>query len=334
MNKVLWSEKYCPQSFEQLAQPDAACVLKSYAQQRTIPNLLLYGPSGSGKTTAAYILARELYDEFPDDNLVYFNSSDFFDQGRKYLESEVRFTRFYHKGKSVIETFKEIVDEYASMPPISADFKLIFFDDADSLTRDAQTALRRMTEKYNRSSRFVFAVRHLSRIIAPIRSRCVGVHFTPVADEKLAEVLRRLAEAEDVSLLDDGLDAIIGFAHGDVRLALDILQAAASGGEVSGDVVRDVFLDERYVLLERLADSAMGGDFMGARNALSELIIDRGLRGDEVLMGVRNVLMDRGLSEVMMARALLLLGDVDMGLAGGLHEHVHLERLAAELFGL
>ena len=119
-------------------------MLSELAQSGTLPHLIFYGPENSGKTTAALALARQLYGRTWKNNFVYFNASDFFDQGKRYLVRDKRFVRFLGTDdpkkiyKSVIDIFKEIINEYAGMASLDADYKLLYIDNAESLNSDGQ----------------------------------------------------------------------------------------------------------------------------------------------------------------------------------------------------
>ncbi|TAH58871.1 MAG: AAA family ATPase, partial [Methanosarcina mazei] len=173
----LWTLKYRADTLERLlGNEHAVKTLSELVQSRTLPHLIFYGPENSGKTTAALALARQLYGDTWKNNFAYFNASDFFNQGKRYLVRDRRFVRFIGTDdpkkiyKSVIDIFKEIINEYAGMAPLDADYKLIYIDNAESLSSDAQHALRRIMEKYSATCRFILSTTRPSKLISPLRS--------------------------------------------------------------------------------------------------------------------------------------------------------------------
>ena len=158
--KDIWTLKYRP------ALPDGLLgnrrsidTLKKLSSSGALPHLIFHGPENTGKTTAALGLAASLYGDARDLNFTYLNASDFFEQGKSYLAMDKRFFRLLGTDnpqqirKSVIAVFKDILNEYAALAPIDAPFKIIYIDDADALTSDAQNALRRIMEKYSGTCR-------------------------------------------------------------------------------------------------------------------------------------------------------------------------------------
>jgi len=326
---VLWTEKYRPESLEEIVdQRSVVERLKSYTKEGTIPNLIFFGPSGTGKTSMAYAISKELYGGSSNENLTYLDASNIFGMGKSYLKSEDRFMRFYDDYKPVIEIFKEIINEYSSLAPFNSDFKIIFFNNAEYLTTDAQQALRRIIEKYNRTTRFIFATTHPSKLITPIRSRCLNLHFRRVPDESIAQMCLLVAESEGLKVTDDGINAVVYVANGDVRRAINTLQAASiSESDVDALTVFKVTKTMRLMEASELIELAIDGDNMGTRDVIDRMLIDQGLSGDEIISRVRLSVLNLGISEERIARLLSWIGDTDMNILEGLNERIHLEEM-------
>ncbi|MDY6965112.1 MAG: AAA family ATPase [Halobacteriota archaeon] len=333
--EVLWTEKYRPMRFGEIVeQSDVVRHLRSHVQEGSIPNLLFYGPGGTGKTSMAYVISRELYSDFGDENLTYLDASSIFKMGKSYLKSEVRFKRFYDDYKPVIGIFKDIINEYASLAPLNADFKLIFFNNAEFLTIDAQQALRRIIEKFNRTTRFIFATTRSSKLISPIRSRCLNLHFKRISDESMSRLIRSIAKAEGVRVTDDGINAVVYVANGDVRRAINALQASfVVNSKVDANTVFEITKSIKSGEVGELIDLSIGGDFMGAREIIDRLLIDQGLSGEEILSRVNIAVLDTGMSEEKMARLLALIGDTDLKVLEGLNDRIHLEEMFSKFRG-
>src|SRR5512136_2554789 len=205
--KEVWVEKYRPSKLDEVVgQDEIVSRLKAYVKTENLPHLLFAGPAGTGKTTCAIALARELFKENWRANFSELNASD-------------------ERG---IDTVPTKIKDYARISPIGGDFKIIFLDEADNLTADAQSALRRTMENYTRTARFILSCNYSSRIIEPIQSRCAVFRFRPLKPEAIRTYLGRIAKAEKLKITDDGLEALVYVSEGDMRRAVNSLQVAAS----------------------------------------------------------------------------------------------------------
>src|SRR5512137_1826373 len=207
----VWVEKYRPKKLSDVIGQKAIVErLSAYVKTRSMPHMLFAGPAGSGKTTCAIALARELYGDQWRDNLIELNASD--ERGIDIVRGKIKdFARSASLGR--------------------ADFKIIFLDEADSLTSDAQAALRRTMERNTQTCRFILSCNYSSKIIEPIQSRCAVFRFRPLSEPDVKSFLKRIAHGERVDITDDGSLAICGLAGGDLRKAANILQVAASLGK-------------------------------------------------------------------------------------------------------
>jgi len=183
--KELWVEKYRPKSLDEVVgQEEIVERLQAYAKTGNLPHLLFAGPAGTGKTTCAIALARDMFGENWRQNYFELNSSD-------------------ERG---IDTVRTKVKEIARLAPFGGtNFKIIFLDEADNLTADAQAALRRTMETYSKTSRFILSANYSSRLIEPIQSRTAVFRFRPLKPEAIAEYMGRIAKAEKLKITDDGM---------------------------------------------------------------------------------------------------------------------------------
>ncbi len=219
--KELWVEKYRPKSLDEVVgQEEIVERLKAYAKTGNLPHLLFAGPAGTGKTTSAIALARDMFGENWRQNYYELNSSD-------------------ERG---IETVRTKVKEIARIAPFGgSNFKIIFLDEADNLTADAQAALRRTMETYSKTSRFILSANYSSRLIEPIQSRTAVFRFRPLKPDAIAEYIGRIAKSEKLKITDDGMEALAYVAEGDMRRAVNALQVAASlGSTVDAEVLYKV----------------------------------------------------------------------------------------------
>ncbi|BAW28694.1 replication factor C subunit [Methanosarcina thermophila] len=333
----LWTLKYRARTLkEMLGNEHAVATLSELAQSGTLPHLILYGPENSGKTTASLALARQLYGNTWKNNFTYFNASDFFDQGKRYLVRDKRFVRILGTDdpkkiyKSVIDIFKEIVNEYAGMASIDADYKLIYIDNAESLSSDAQNALRRIMEKYSATCRFILSTTKPSKLIAPLRSRGLQIFFTYVPDSVLRAHLEKIGCAEKLELSEGALDAILYSAKGNVAKAVQTLQLVSlfsNGSAITEEMVYEASLKVRDESIDNLLSAALSGDFSRGRQLIDEMIIEKGLSGTEILERLCEALVDSGESDEDAARLVVKISETDACLKDAANDRIQLEKL-------
>ncbi|KKG11510.1 AAA family ATPase [Methanosarcina sp. 2.H.A.1B.4] len=333
----LWTLKYRADALEGLlGNEHAVRTLSELAQSGTLPHLIFYGPENSGKTTASLALARQLYGDTWKNNFVYFNASDFFDQGKRYLVRDKRFVRILGTDdpkkiyKSVIDIFKEIINEYAGMASIDADYKIIYIDNAESLSSDAQHALRRIMEKYSATCRFILSTTKPSKLISPLRSRGLQVFFAYVPDSLLETHLKKITLAEKLELSSGALEAILYLAKGNVARAVQTLQLAAlrvEDAEITEEIVFEATMKGRDETVDELLDAALAGDFSRGRQLIDEIIIEKGLSGTDILEGLTEALIDSGENDADIARLIVKISETDARLTGASSERIQLEKL-------
>ena len=289
---MLWIEKYRPGAFPELVGQDAVIHhLVSFASTKTSPHLILTGPHGTGKSAAVECFARALYGENWEQNTTIFQTSDIFRQGKALLEQDERYAHIYQKNLSLIANFKYIIKWYASLRPLDAEFKILVFEDAHTLTRDAQQALRRIMEQTSSTCRFIFTTTNSSAIIPAIASRCLPLFFSPVDQDLMLRHLKWIMEREASQVQpcsEDDLDLIVQASGGDLRKAVLLLQVALATGKCQK--ILEVAQSETTTIAGSAVTTLKEGDTRGAMKRLESLLIDYGLSGSEVLSEIRTVI--------------------------------------------
>jgi len=205
---TIWTEKYRPSKYEGVVgQDEIVKRVKNLSASLNIPHMLFAGPAGTGKSTLAIIVAKELYKEFWRENYLELNASDA--RGIDVIRQEVK---NFARTKSL-----------GSVP-----FKIIFLDEADALTREAQQALRRTMENYTSTCRFILSCNYSSKVIDPIQSRCVVFRFKLLEKKDVEKRIRFITEKEKLTLDNKAVDAVYEGSEGDCRRAINLLQASAS----------------------------------------------------------------------------------------------------------
>ncbi len=230
-----------------------------------------------------------------------------------------------------IDTVRTKIKEIARLAPFGGtDFKLIFLDEADNLTADAQAALRRTMETYSRTSRFILSANYSSRIIEPIQSRCAVFRFRPLKPEAIKSYLGRIAKAEKLKITEDGLEALVYVSEGDMRRAVNSLQVAASlNSTIDADALYKVASTIRPEEVKKIIERALAGEFLKAREVLDKLLIEYGVSGEDVVRQLHRVIFDLNVPDEVKVRLLDRVGETDYRLVEGSNERIQIEALLA-----
>jgi len=308
----LWVEKYRPSTLEEVVgQQDIIPRLLSYVKTRNLPHMLFAGTAGTGKTTSAIALARGIFGmENYRGNFKELNASD--DRGIGVVRGQIKdFARTAPMGDTV--------------------FKIIFLDEADALTSDAQAALRRTMEKYTHTCRFILSCNYSSKIIEPIQSRCAVFRFRPLKPEDIRSYLEHIAKTEGLEITEDAYDALLYIAGGDMRKAITSLQVGATmGKKLDSDTLYRTSATARPEDVRKLIEAAFEArDFVEARNHLDNLLIDYGLSGEDVVKQVHRSLLDLSIPDAVKVALIEKVGEIEYRLVEGSNERIQLEALLA-----
>ncbi|MDD2472458.1 MAG: replication factor C small subunit [Methanoculleus sp.] len=309
-NHTIWIEKYRPQRLDEMVgQKEIVVRLQSYVKTGNLPHLLFTGSAGIGKTTAAVALAREFFGDSWQMNFREMNASD--ERGIDVVRSQIK--------------------EFARTSPLAgATFKILFLDEADALTTDAQAALRRTMETYARTCRFILSCNYSSKIIDPIQSRCAIYRFRPLDAEAVIEEVRRIAAAEGLTVTEGALDAIVYVAAGDMRKAINALQGAAIlRSAIDEEMIYAITATARPEEVDELLDLSIAGEFDEAEKILSDLIRGRGIAPNELINQCYRTLVRRDIDRTLKVRLIDALGETDFRLSEGASSDIQMEALLA-----
>ena len=311
MAELMWTEKYRPRSLEEMVnQEHVVPRLKSMLKNTDIPHLLFAGPPGTGKTAAILAFARDLYGE------------------EKYRENCLELNASDSRGIDVIRTDVKNFARTLSLGEVP--FKILILDEADSMTSEAQHALRRTMERFSRTCRFCLICNYSSRIIQPIQSRCALFRFTPLRRNDMADRLRYIANEEELDVEERGIEAILEIAGGDMREAINTLQTATAIGEkITYDSVYNVVGSVKPTEAADMVELALDGRFIQSREKLSRLLIDGGFSGTDILKQIHSFVLGSRLEEEWKVKLTEKIGEADYRIVSGADEEIQLSALLA-----
>lgn len=309
MSMEIWTERYRPKKLSEVVnQKHIIERLKVWVKEGSVPNMLFAGSAGIGKTSVALCLAHELFGKNWQQNFQETNASD-------------------ERGINVV---RGRVKEFAKMKPLNADFKIIFLDESDALTPEAQQALRRTMEKFADSCRFILSCNYSSRIIEPIQSRTAVFRFKSLSEEDVMNYLDRIVKGEKLTADNDGLKAIFEVSGGDLRKSTNLLQASATMGKITRENVYNAAAQAKPKDIKDMLDFALGGKFTDAREKLYQLLLHQGLSGEDIIKEIHRQVFDLEISEEKKLHLIEKIGEFEFRLNQGGTEEIQLEALLAQ----
>ena len=307
----MWVEKYRPQNLSEIVnQKDVKGSLSGLMKnQSEMPHLLFSGSAGVGKTTTAICISREILGDVWKDYTLELNASD--ERGINMVRERVKkFSRFAGLGSQI-------------------PFKIIILDEADEMTSDAQTALRRIIEDTAKFCRFILIANNISKIIDPIQSRCAVFKFTRINENEIIEQLKIISEKEKIKADEKGLKEITNYAGGDMRHAINLLQAVASAGNITQANVKSSAGLTKTTDVSDVLKLAVSGKIQDARNKMIELIKVYGMSESDFLKYINQSLFEQkseNLEEMSQ-----IIAKYDYRVLSGANSEIQLSAMLAEL---
>lgn len=306
-------EKYRPQKIKDIVgNTEAVSRLQVIAEEGNMPNMILAGPPGTGKTTSVMCLAHELL-------------------GPNYAEAVLELNASDDRGIDVVRNkIKMFAQQKVTLPPGRQ--KIIILDEADSMTAAAQQALRRTMEIYSSTTRFALACNQSSKIIEPIQSRCAIIRYSKLSDKDILERLMTVASAEKVANTPEGLEAVVFTADGDMRQALNNLQATANGfGLVNQEHVFRVCDQPHPFLISNIIKQCMEAKIDDAYEGMRALA-DMGYSASDIITILFRVVRNNtAMNEFLKLEYIKQIGFCHMRIVDGVDSRLQLSGLLADL---
>lgn len=309
-NSTIWTEKFRPKTFSEVhGQDEVIKKVQNLTKSLNIPHLLFAGPAGTGKSTLALIVVKELYGLNWRENYLELNASD-------------------ERG---IDVVRQKVKDFARTKAIGdVPFKVIFLDEADALTREAQQALRRTMENFTSTCRFIMSCNYSSKIIDPIQSRCAVFRFKLLEKKDVEKIIKTIADKEGLQIDPKAFEALYEGSEGDCRRVINLMQASASISPlISKELVDTLISSARPGDIKIVLEYALSGDFLKAKEKLLDVMLKDSVSGTDIIKSIQKEIWNLSIDEELKVRLTEKTGEIEFRLVEGSDEFIQLEALLA-----
>ena len=304
----IWTEKYRPKTFSEVkGQKEIVNRISAFCSQDNLPHMLFAGPAGIGKTTLSLIIARELFQDSWKYNFLELNASD-------------------ARGIDVIRN--QVKDFARTKALANVPFKIIFLDECDALTKEAQQALRRTMETFSQTCRFILSCNVPSKLIDPIKSRCTIFRSKPLEKEGIMEIIDIIAQGEGLTI--EAKDLLYEVTEGDVRKLENLLQSCASmNTAITEDVIMAVVAKAKPKDVRDAMEMAIAGKFLDARKKVLDIMLNQGLSGLDIIKQIQREVFSLEIDDQKKLDFVEKCGEIEFRLVEGSDDYVQIEALFA-----
>ena len=312
MDAAIWTEKYRPQDFSEIrGQKEIIKRAKAFVEQKNMPHQLYAGPAGIGKSTLAIVVAKKLFGDQWHQNLLELNASD-------------------ERG---IDIIRNKVKDFARTRAIGdVPFKIIFLDECDALTKEAQQALRRTMENYTQTTRFILSCNYSSKIIDPIQSRCAVFRFKPLDKKEIFQIIEKIAKEESLKIDEKAKEALFEVSEGDCRRLENVLQSSAAlDKNITEELIYSLASVARPKEIDDVLKLALENKFIEARDKLLDTMLNYGLAGLDVIKQIQKELLNLDIDNRKKMDLIDQCGEIEFRMTEGSDEFIQLEALLARI---
>ncbi|MEK6828713.1 MAG: replication factor C small subunit [Nanoarchaeota archaeon] len=310
MISTIWTEKYRPSKFiEVIGQDDIVKRVESLTNSMNIPHLLFAGPAGTGKSTLALVVVKELFKDLWRENYLELNASD--ERGINIVREKVK---NFARTKSLGEV----------------PFKVIFLDEADALTPEAQQALRRTMENFSNTCRFILSCNYSSKIIDPIQSRCALFRFKLLEKKHIEKVVKKIIESEKLTISPEAMEMIYEGSEGDCRRCINLLQSTASiSPSIGVELVSTILASAKPKDIKIVLDYAISGDFQKSREKLLDVMLKESISGQDVIKAIQKEIWNLPVEPEVKVKLTEKTGEAEFRIVEGSDPFIQLQALLA-----
>jgi replication factor C small subunit len=306
---TIWTEKYRPREFEEmLGHKYIVERTKAFVAAHNMPHLLFAGPAGCGKTTLALIIAKKFFGEHWHDNFLELNASD-------------------ERGIAIV---RQKIKDFARTKSFGASFKIIFLDESDALTRDAQQALRRTMEMFTNTCRFILSCNTSSKLIDPIQSRCSVFRFQLLEEKDIRKKIEKIAKQEKLKIDEKAMKALYKVSKGDLRRVTNLLQASATlTKKIDEEIVYETMSEATPHEIFDMLKIAVSGNFIAAREKLLDIMTKKALSGLDIIKVIQKEIWNLEINDNDKVKLTEKCGEIEFRLVEGSDAFIQLEALLA-----
>ena len=307
---TIWTEKYRPSTFAEVkGQEEILTKIKAFVEQENMPHLLFSGPAGVGKTTLSLVIAKELFGESWRQNVLELNASD-------------------ERG---IDVVRVKVKDFARTKAIGdVPFKIIYLDESDALTKEAQQALRRTMENFTRTCRFILSCNYSSKIIDPIQSRCAVFRFKPLKKEDIFSMVDKIAAKEELQISPEAKEVLFEICEGDCRKLENVLQSCSViNKNIDKELVYSMASVAKPKEVKEILQMALENNFVTARGKLLDLMLEYGLSGMDVIRQIQKEIWNLETDDRKKVEIVEKCGETEFRMSEGSDEFIQLESFLA-----
>jgi len=312
MEDTIWTEKYRPKEFSDIkGQKEIVKRTKAFVRQKNMPHLLFAGPAGIGKTSLALVIAKKLFGDSWHENILELNASD--ERGIDVIRSKVK--------------------DFARTRAIGdVPFKIIYLDESDALTKEAQQALRRTMENYTRTCRFILSCNYSSKIIEPIQSRCAIFRFRLLAKKDIIEIIENIAKSESLKIDEKTKEALYNVSNGDCRKMENIMQSSAAiSNKITEELIYSIASVARPKEINDVLQLALKNKFNDARNRLLDVMLEYGLSGLDIIKQIQKEILNLNVEPRKKMFLIDKCGEIEFRMVEGSDEFLQLEALLSQV---
>ncbi len=311
LNQSIWTEKYRPSEFsEVLGQDEIVKRVKAFVETKNMPHILFAGPPGVGKTTLSLVIVKQLFGDSWRENFLELNASD-------------------ERG---IDVVRQKVKDFARTKSIGdAPFKIIYLDESDALTKEAQQALRRTMENYTQTTRFILSCNYSSKIIDPIQSRCAVFKFKPLSKKDVYDIIDHIAKKEGLKISEKAKEALYYVSGGDCRRLENLMQStAAMGTKIEEENIYAIasFAEPKEII--EVLEACVKSDFETAKKKLLDTMLKQGLSGIDVIKQIQKEAWKIKADNKIKLEMIKQCGEAEFRMVEGSDEFIQLEALLAK----